>query len=360
MKKTLVSVVFVCLVMAGAFAQSAAVKTLSLEETMRSIGASARGAPEFQWDPFFQSGTFYSEGHYASFRAGTQGETGISLVDGQKVLSSALPYLDKGVLRFPESFVTSIKKAIADEMENDLGPFRVAAIIIDPGHGGKDTGAIGTPTINGKKVTVTEKDVNLLVSNALFAQLVKAFPTKQVLMTRKDDSFISLDGRVSLANAINLKKDEAIIYISIHCNAAPFKPNARGYEIWYLPPDVRRVLINKATFDGPAEVVPILNAMKEEEFTIESTMLANAILKRFDEIIGKSSLSRGIKEEEWYVVKKANMPSVLVELGFVTNSADAALLTDSAYLKNFSEALFRGISDFIAVYEQPGGFSIIE
>jgi N-acetylmuramoyl-L-alanine amidase len=100
--------------------------------------------------------------------------------------------------------------------------------------------------------------------------------------------------------------------------------------------------------------------MKEEEFTIESKMLAKFILDRFHVVIGKSSPSRGIKEKDWYVVKKANMPSVLVELGFVTDSRDAKLLTDASYVGNYVEALFRGIADFIAAYERPGGFTIIE
>jgi N-acetylmuramoyl-L-alanine amidase len=100
--------------------------------------------------------------------------------------------------------------------------------------------------------------------------------------------------------------------------------------------------------------------MKEQEFNIESRLLAQFILKRFDEKIGKSTPSRGVREKDWYVVKKANMPSVLVELAFVTNVDDAKLLTDTSYVKNFSEALYKGIADFIKVYEQPGGFSIIE
>ncbi|MDR0785825.1 MAG: N-acetylmuramoyl-L-alanine amidase [Treponema sp.] len=328
---------------------------LLLENALKKMGY----APEFQWEPFLQTGVIYDRGHFVSFYTGEKDEPGVFLVDGYYIVEAPLPYMEKGVIRFPEAFVTSVEKAISDEVKNDIGLFRVAAIIIDPGHGGKDTGAIGTPIIDGKKTIIQEKDVALTVSKDLYAMLVKAFPNKQVLMTRNDDSTISLEKRVSFANAVNLAQNEAIIFVAVHCNAAPYKANARGYEVWYLPPDVRRSLINKSTFDGPAEVIPILNSMKEEEFTIESRLLASAILKRFDEVIGKSSPSRGIKEEEWYVVKKANMPSVLVELGFITNASDAKLLTDSAYVKNFSNALFKGISDFIATYEQPGGFSVL-
>lgn len=326
---------------------------LLLEDVLKRIGRTS----EFQWEPFLQTGVVYDRGHFVSFYTGKKGETGVLLVDGYHIIEAPLPYIEKSVVKFPEAFVASVEKAINEEVKNDVGLFRIAAIIIDPGHGGKDTGAIGTPIINGKKVTIQEKDVALKVSKDLYAQLVKAFPNKQVLMTRNDDSTVSLEKRVSFANAVNLAQNEAIIFVAVHCNAAPYKTNARGYEVWYLPPDVRRSLINKSTFDGPVEVVPILNSMKEEEFTIESRLLASSILKRFDEVIGKSSPSRGIKEEEWYVVKKANMPSVLVELGFITNASDAKLLTDSVYVKNFSNALFKGISDFISNYEQPGGFN---
>jgi N-acetylmuramoyl-L-alanine amidase len=341
-----------------------AAKTLSLEEALKTIGASKNakggGDPEFQWDPFLQSGTFYHSGHYASFQIGVEGEQGFSLIDGEQILNTPLPYMDKGALEFPELFVASVRDAFNEERMGVLGPFRVAAVIVDPGHGGKDSGAVGKHTIDGKSVMAIEKDIALTVSKSLYEKLRKTFPDKQVLMTRKTDTFIELDGRVSLANSISLKQNEAIIFIAVHCNAVPPKGNGRGYEIWYLPPNVRRTLIDRNSFDGPAEVIPILNAMKEEEFTIESKMLAKFILDRFSAVIGKSSPSRGIKENDWYVVKKANMPSVLVELGFVTDSRDAKLLTDASYVGNYAEALFRGISDFIAIYEKPGGFSIIE
>jgi N-acetylmuramoyl-L-alanine amidase len=326
---------------------------LLLDAALKRMGRAA----EFQWEPFLQTGAVYDRGHFISFYTGKKGETGVLLVDGYHIIEVELPYMERGVLKFPEAFVASVEKAINEEVKNDVGLFRIAAIIIDPGHGGKDTGAIGTPVIDGKKTTIQEKDVVLTVSKDLYALLVKAFPNKQILMTRNDDSTVSLEKRASFANAVSLAQNEAIIFVSVHGNAAPYKTNARGYEVWYLPPNVRRSLINKSTFDGPVEVVPILNSMKEEEFTIESRLLATSILKRFDEVIGKSSPSRGIKEEEWYVVKKANMPSVLVELGFITNASDAKLLTDKTYIKNFSNALFKGISDFITNYEKPGGFN---
>jgi N-acetylmuramoyl-L-alanine amidase len=339
-----------CVLQAGA---QQSFKTLSLEETLKVL-------PELQWDSFLRAGTFYYAGHYASFQIGDKGETGFSLIDGYEIIRAPSPYMENGAVFFPEPFVISMKNALDEETKNDLGPFRVAAIIIDPGHGGKDPGAIGKPLVDKKKVTIQEKDVALNVGKTLYEKLVSAYPQKQVLMTRKADVSITLEERVSLANAVKLDKNEAIIYISIHCNALEFKENARGYEIWYLPPNVRRNVIDKNFFDGPEEVRAILNQMREEEFNVESALLAKSILTRFKEFIGNASPSRGIKEEEWYVVKRAHMPSVLVELGFITNPQDAKLLIEPASLKKYTEALYRGISDFITLYEKPGGFSVIE
>jgi N-acetylmuramoyl-L-alanine amidase len=86
-------------------------------------------------------------------------------------------------------------------------------------------------------------------------------------------------------------------------------------------------------------------------------MIAQSVLKRFDETLGGSLPSRGIKAEEWFVVRNTRMPSVLVELGFVTNEEDARLMSDETHLKNFSEALYKGISDFITLFERSGGFT---
>ncbi|MDR0707923.1 MAG: N-acetylmuramoyl-L-alanine amidase [Treponema sp.] len=332
-------------------------KTLSLEDALAIL-------PEFQWDPFLQTGTFYSSGHYASFQAGRKGENCFSLIDGYEVISAPAPYMENGALRFPESFITSLKNAIDAEINNDLKPFKVAAIIIDPGHGGRDSGATAVQTINGKNVSLREKDITLAIALDLRDRLVKRYPDKKILMTRATDITLALEERASFANGIKVEENEAIIFVSIHCNSemnASLKKNpARGYEIWYLPPKVRREIIEKDSFNGSEEVRSILNTLKEEEFTYESKLLAASLLARLDEFIAPASPSRGIKEEEWYVVKRTNMPSVLIELGFISNPSDAALLFEKRSLEKYTEALFKGLIDFVTLYEKPGGFSIIE
>jgi N-acetylmuramoyl-L-alanine amidase len=328
-------------------------QTLGLDETLFRLQAGLR------WDPFFQSGAIIRGRHSAAFRAGAEGQSLPALVDGRLVLDLPAPWLEGGVLRFPEGFYNGVQAAFTEILRDEAERFRIAAIVIDPGHGGRDPGAIGRHKTGGKSFTIQEKDVNLAVSLELYSRLVSAFPDKRVLLTRSGDTFPSLDDRVNLAHSVTLADNEAIIFISIHANSSASSPDARGFEVYYLSPGYRRTLLENSNAKVSEEVLPILNAMLEEELTTESIKLAQLLLVRIAEAVGSKSPNRGTKEEEWFVVKNARMPSVLVELGFVTNIEDALLLSDAAYLNKLSDALYKGIMDFVAMFEQSGGFTEI-
>jgi N-acetylmuramoyl-L-alanine amidase len=332
-------------------------KILDLDETLKVLGNSSSGAFELRWDPFLRAGVFSSGDHYAAFETGGEGELGLVLFDSREILTLPLPYTEQGALRFPETFVSRIRNTFNRTYQDELGRFRIAAIVVDPGHGGRDTGAIGTHTVNGKTFKSVEKDITLKVSKLLHTRLSAGFPDKKVLMTRTGDTFPSLETRVDMANSVPLKENEAVIYISLHANAS-FSKNARGYEIWYLNRDYRREVVDPGKYESP-ELVSILNHMLEEEFTTESIMVAKSIMNRINESLGKLIPSRGLKAEEWFVVRNARMPSVLVEMGFVTNLEDALLLNDHGYLQKLSEAIYKGIADFIALFERSGGFTAI-
>ncbi|MDR2184417.1 MAG: N-acetylmuramoyl-L-alanine amidase [Treponema sp.] len=337
-----------------AFAQ-----VLTLDEVLTGIVPQGAGPARLRWDPFFQGGVFSVSGHYIAFQTGNAGEEGLVLLDGRTVLPVPLPYLDKGLLCFPPGFAGAVRGALDALIQEDRSRFRIAAVIVDPGHGGRDSGAVGNHTIGARQVKAVEKDITLKVSKDLHTKLAAAYPDKQVLLTREGDSYPALEDRVAMAHAVSLKDNEAVLFISIHANAS-FNKNARGYEVWYLSPEYRRSVIDKDKYADSSEIVPILNTMLEEEFTAESIMMAKFILSRFDEFLGGRVPSRGIKAEEWFVVRNARMPSVLVELGFVTNEEDALLMTDETYLKNYSEALYKGLIDFITMFEQSGGFTAIQ
>jgi N-acetylmuramoyl-L-alanine amidase len=329
---------------------------MSLDEAVDTLGGA--GTVEFRWDPFFASGTIVAGGREAAFASGSAGESGMVLIDHREVLTLPLPYLENGILRFPELFVSQLSRSFGlfpgeDSYGSDR--FRIAAIIIDPGHGGKDPGASATHTVNGRTITSVEKDITLKVARMLYATLVAAFPDKKILITREGDTTLTLDERVDMANTITLNKNEAAIFVSVHANSAWPNKDARGFEVWYLTPSFRREVLDRTSYDNPEEVFPILNSMMEEELTTESILLADAILKRLQEAIGRQSPSRGLKAEEWFVVRNARMPSVLVEMGFVSNEAEAVLMNSEAHLKNLSDALYKGISDFITFFEHSGG-----
>jgi N-acetylmuramoyl-L-alanine amidase len=325
------------------------VKDLSLSEMINRLDA------VLYWDSFFQSGIFSRNGHNIAFNSGERGERGFVLFDDRELFDLPLPYNADGNLYFPEEFSTQVWRNLEKLLQDDATRFRIAAIIVDPGHGGKDSGASGEHVINGKKVTINEKDITLSVSKELYEKLRAAYPDKRVLITRSGDTFPSLEDRVSKANSVPLKNNEAIIYVSVHANAS-FNKSARGYEVWYLDPGHKRDLIDKAASDDPPEIRLIKNEMLQEEYNKESEMMARMIADHFKGSFGDRLPFRGLKAEEWYVVRKARMPSILVELGFVTNAEDAAMMINANDLKKFSDSIYNGIVDFVASFEASGGF----
>ncbi len=231
--------------------------------------------------------------------------------------------------------------------EKDIN-YKVAAILIDPGHGGKDPGCLGSYVQNGKTHIMREKDIALKVGKNLYYMLKSNYPDKKILLTRSKDTYPTLGARVAMANAVKLGKNESVLYVSIHVNAA-LNTKASGFEVWYLPPDYRRQVLDKKGV--PKEIHSILNSMLEEEFTAESILMAQNILNGLDAKIGKQSKSRGLKANQWFVVRNVKMPSVLVELGFITNPKEVRLMDTPAYLKKCAQGIYNGLSNFINSFE---------
>jgi len=341
------------------------ISALTLDETLNTLiqaGSATGKNAEFSWDPFFQSGVFSMGGHYASFIS-AQGpdETGYLLLNRKDLYTVPLPYIDKGQLFFPETFTASLKNAFNRAIEEETSRFHIAAIIVDPGHGGKDSGALSPLeySINGKPGKINEKDVALTVSKRLASVLREVYPDKLILMTRDRDVSISLTERTSLANSVSLKDNEAIIFISIHANAS-LNTGAQGYEVWYLPPEYRRDLLDPSKFADSSDIRSILNDMLQEEYTTESILMGKSILSAFGETFGAAVPNRGLKAKDWYVVRNSRMPAVLVELGFLSNQDDVLLMTGEKGLQKYTEALYKGIADFINAFERSGGFTAVQ
>jgi N-acetylmuramoyl-L-alanine amidase len=269
------------------------------------------------------------------------------LLDWSALKSVPSPYETEDSLRVKQGFANVLREFFQAK-PGLSSKYLVKAIVIDPGHGGKDPGAIGEFT----DFKLQEKDVNLAIASRLAELLRIRYPDRTTLLTRNDDSYPSLEQRVDMANTIKLAETEAIVYISIHANAS-FNKNTRGFEVWYLNPDYRRTVVDDETAkEKGQDIAPIINTMLEEEFTTESIILAQKVYRRMGKMIGEDSPGRGIKAEEWFVVRNAKMPSILIEVGFVTNRDEASLLTQAGYLRRIADAIYNGVCDFIEHFEQ--------
>ncbi len=318
-------------------------------QNLNLVEASAKSGITLYWDTLSGSGIMEKNGHQISFRVGDN----FILEDYSKLVLTDTPEIKDGQVFVTQNFLKEAEGLF--KTENSQNGFKIGAILIDPGHGGKDPGAKYTHTVNGKKITVTEKDVNLSVGKMLYSRLKAAYPDKNIQMTRSTDVYLSLSQRTDIANAIKLKDKEAILYISIHVNASLDK-KASGYEVWYLSPGYRRNVLDKKTVEDK-DLYTVMNSMMEEEFTTESILIAKFIMDGMQALVGNLSSARGIKAEEWFVVRNSNMPAVLVELGFLTNQKEGLLLNDQSYLQKLSLGIYNGLSAFVTHFERSRGFT---
>ena len=234
----------------------------------------------------------------------------------------------------------------------DLGPDnKIDKIVIDPGHGGKDYGAVG----HGK---TQEKKIVLDIGKRL-AKLIRKDKIFEVVMTRDKDEYVSLEERTKIAN--DAKGD---VFVSIHANASP-KRAVRGFQVFFLAPalnDESRALaqLENAAFLSEQNTFRmhqkddlsfILSDMLQTEFQAESADLSKMIDKEFRKNIGKETRARGIDQAGFYVLNGVFMPSVLVETAFITNGNDEDLLNNKDYRQKVAEAIYEGLKRFKAKYE---------
>lgn len=309
--------------------------------SLLEFGRQAKAAVSY--DPLTATGAIEQKGSFVSFAL----QQPFIVLDWKSIKRVEAPYLEKGVVMLPENFSKEVSAYFLLKNAPKKEKYSIAAILIDPGHGGKDPGAIGE--VDGMRLA--EKDLTLEVSARVIDLLKARYPDRRILSTRDDDSYPTLDDRVAMANSTNLKADEAVIYVSIHANAS-FNKNAKGFEVWFLNPEYRRTVVDAKTVrEKGQEIAPILNAMLEEEFTTESIILARKVYDRLGRAIGSRSPGRGIRAEEWFVVRNAKMPSILIEIGFITHAEEGRLLAGSGYLRTIGDAIYNGIVDFIEHFE---------
>ncbi|MCZ6784369.1 MAG: N-acetylmuramoyl-L-alanine amidase [Proteobacteria bacterium] len=216
----------------------------------------------------------------------------------------------------------------------------IRTVVVDPGHGGRDPGAIGLGGIR-------EKDLNLEIARLLRKRLEqRGF---QVMLTRDDDRTLDLEERTAVAESAN-----GDLFISIHANASP-RRSTRGLEIYYLDESHERHSLGVAARENgvPASEVDSLQRtlarLRVSEASVHSGQLAQLV---HDEVV--PSLRRnhrdfqdlGVKKGPFYVLFMSSMPSILVEAGFLTNRADVKLLRDDAFLEGLAEQIASGLERY--------------
>jgi N-acetylmuramoyl-L-alanine amidase len=217
---------------------------------------------------------------------------------------------------------------------------KLGRVVLDPGHGGHDVGTHGPSGLY-------EKDLVLDVSQRLAALLEDRLGT-EVLLTRADDTYVPLEGRTKIAN--DAKAD---LFLSIHANSSPVK-SVTGVETYYL---------NFTTSRGALDLAARENATAESSiFDLKDVLEKIALKDKIDEsrefasrlqtslfTLTKSTTpakNRGIKKAPFVVLIGAQMPSVLAEIGFLTNATDEALMRKTEHRQKIAEALYKGIAAY--------------
>ena len=315
-------------------------------ETLDHTALMDKTGARLLWDPVLKKGILLKDGRSIVFLA----DEPILLLNGKDVVHTAAILYEKGDLKFSSDTVNLISKFFLNKGSSaQESSFRVSAIILDPGHGGRDSGATSRFPVDGINVALQEKNLVLDLTLALKERLEEKFRDKEIILTRDNDIYPTLEDRVELANGVTTENGEGIIYISIHGNAS-MNTKAEGFEVWYLPEDYRRQIISEKE-SGNGSIDPVLNTLMEEEFTLESKKLAGYILNNLEKEIGGSASNRGLKEESWFVVRNAMMASVLVEAGFITNNKESMKLRDPRYLMQINNGIYNGIVDFVDFFE---------
>jgi len=274
----------------------------------------------------------------------------------ERIRTGAITRSPRGDLLFSKAAASAIEAALAHPVREAGRSSRatIAAIVIDPGHGGKDPGTSDDPfNRDPGHPPLLEKNVVLAIGLQVYRRLKAHYPRKTVVITRNKDLYVSLERRTKIANAIRLKPNQEKIFVSIHANAS-FYPGARGYEVWYLPPDYqRRVIRDHGLGSDASAIYPILNNLRQQEYERDSIRLGDSILAALHTTVGSFEPDRGLKAQDWFVVRNSKMPAVLIEVGFVSNPAEAKLLADPAYLKKLADGITLGIERFVDSFDRP-------
>ena len=232
---------------------------------------------------------------------------------------------------------------------------KISTVVIDPGHGGKDTGAIGAIS--------KEKDLNLTVALLVGDYIKKNLPDVKVVYTRERDVFVTLNERAAIAN-----RNNADVFISIHCNSTDSKgASASGAETFVLGEHKNAANLEVAkkenssilyeedadeqygNFDLNSPEAYIALSLFQQEYLNQSLQLAANVQEQFSKRVGRKD--RGVQQAGFLVLWRTAMPSILIELGFISNATEERFLASEDGQTYMASAIYRAFRDFKASFE---------
>lgn len=232
---------------------------------------------------------------------------------------------------------------------------KITTVVIDPGHGGKDSGAVGAIS--------KEKDLNLTVALLTGDYIKKNLPDVKVIYTRERDEFVSLNERAMIAN-----RNNADVFISIHCNSTESKSaSAIGTETFVLGEHKNAANLEVAKkenssilyeedaneqygdFDLNSPEAYIALSLFQSEYLNQSLQLASNVQEQFSKRVGRKD--RGVQQAGFLVLWKTAMPSILIELGFISNASEERFLASEAGQIYMASAIYRAFRDFKMSFE---------
>ena len=228
---------------------------------------------------------------------------------------------------------------------------KIKTIVIDPGHGGKDSGTMGT-----KRFKVYEKHVALAVSLKLGKYISENFPEVEVVYTRDSDIFLELNERTEIAN-----KSNADLFISIHCDGFT-NPKPSGASVFVMGMSKLKANMDVAMrensaiylednykqkyegFDPKSPESYIVFSLMQNTYLNQSLNIAEQVENQFSTRANRKS--RGVKQAPFYVISRTNMPSILIECGFLTNPKEEEFLHSDLGQDYIASAIFRAFRSY--------------
>jgi N-acetylmuramoyl-L-alanine amidase len=344
---------------------------LPLDEMTAALGL------DNTFDMVAQKGKLYLKNHQAIYAVGLS----VVLVDGLLYKSDARVRRSAGKVLVPLDAAAYIARTLDPDVSlerkqdrlvirrgsGDTAPDRkesppppgardrISFIVIDPGHGGRDPGAMG-------KGGVREKDITLKVARLVEKRIRTAFPSLRVVVTRVDDRFIELSRRTEIANR-QLSKKENGLFVSIHVNSS-LSGKISGSETYFLSQNpTNEDARNTAALENNVIILEEKSKQKknfDDVDYIEAMMITTQIQKESAALAGaiqgglaKSNTeygARGVKKADFFVLRGALMPAALVEIGYISHEKEARSLQTESHQKAIAGGIAGGVELFISRY----------